>query len=136
MIQLTVNTSLDINKIGEMAFNKNLIYIGNDHLCDLYLKEDKILANHLIIEIVESKMIIHPHKDIEYFLVNGKRSTGHKFVSPGNKVKIGDTEFTITNFIETNYTPIKEQLNKLTDTLITEESPFLDIIQQVQGLEI
>ena len=55
MIQLTVNTSLDINKIGEMAFNKNLIYIGNDHLCDLYLKEDEILASHLIIEIVESK---------------------------------------------------------------------------------
>lgn len=136
MIQLTVNTSLDKNKIGETIFNKNLIYIGNDHLCDLYIKEDQILANHLIIEIVESKMIIHPHKDIEFFLVNGKRSTGHKFVVPGDKVKVGETEFTITNFIETVYTPAKEQLNKLTDELINEESPLLDIIQEIQSLEI
>lgn len=133
MIQLTVNSSKDINKVGTVTFNKNLIYVGNDHLCDLFICEENLLSNHLIVEIVENKMIIHPHKDIEFFLVNGKRSTGHKFVNVGNKVKIGETEFSIDNFVETTYSSVKDNLNKLTDELIKSESPLLDVIQKIQS---
>lgn len=136
MIQITTHSSPDKDKIGTSLFNKNLIYVGNDHMCDLYFHDDQVIPNHLIIEVIESKMIIHPHKDIKYFLVNGKRSTSHKYVTIGNKVKIGNTEFTIDNFIETSYSTVKDNLNKLTDELIKEESPLLDIIQNIQSLDI
>lgn len=136
MIQITINSSPDINKIGTITFNKNLIYIGNNHTCDLFISDTNLISNHLIIEIVESKMIVHPHKDIDFFLVNGKRTTGHKFVTLGNKIKIGGTEFTIDLFTETTYISMKETLNKLTDDLIKEESPLLDVIQELQRLDI
>ena len=68
-----------------------------------------------------------------FFLVNGKRSTGHKFVNFGNKIMIGNTEFTIDAFAETTYTSVKENLNRITDELIKEESTILDIIQEIQS---
>lgn len=135
MIQLTVKKSNDINKLGTVIFNKNLIYVGNDHLCDLYIIEEGLLANHLIIEIAEGNLIAHPNKKIDYFHVNGKRSTGHKILTVGNLVKIGNTEFTIDNFVETQYKTIKEELNQITDKLIQDESKLLDIIQEIQGAD-
>lgn len=132
MIQIKVLHSPDENKIGTVVFNKNLIYVGNDHLCDLNLKDSEVIPNHLIIEVVEGKMLAHPHRDIEYFLVNGKRSTGHKTLSAGNKIKVGSSEFVVENFIETPQIIYKDYLNSLTDELINTESPLLDIIQEIQ----
>lgn len=133
MIQVTVKTSGDPNKIGSVVFNKNLIYVGNDHLCDLNIIEDGIIPNHLIIEIAEGKLIAHAHKEVPHFHVNGKRTNGHKIIQAGNKIKIGNTEFVVDNFIETIHPQVKDKLNQITDKLIQEESPILDIIQEIQG---
>ena len=132
MIQVNVTHSPDSNKIGTVVFNKNLIYIGNDHSCDLNLIDQEVLSNHLIIEIIETKMYAHPHRDVEYFLVNGKRSSGHKTLFIGNKVKIGKTEFIIENYLETPIVKYKDYLNQVTDDLITNNSPLLKIIKEVQ----
>jgi hypothetical protein len=136
MIQLKILNSCDIDKIGTMVFYKNLIYVGNDHQCDLYLKDPELIPNHLIIEIVENKIIAHPHKNIEYFLVNGKRTTGAKIIVPGQSVSIGSNTFSIESFLETPINHYKENLNAITEKLIAENSPLLEIIGDIQESEL
>lgn len=132
MIQIKVLNSPDEDKIGSVLFNKNLIYIGNNHSCDLNLEDSKLILNHLIVEVAEGKLLAHPHRDVPYFLVNGKRCTGIKSLSVNDKVKIGDCDFVIENFAQTQIVEYKKFLNDLTDELINTNSPILEIIQKVQ----
>lgn len=136
MIKVKVIDSVDQDKIGVFVFHRNLIYVGNEHLCDLFLNDSQLISNHLIIEIIDGKLLAHPHKEIDFFLVNGKRSTGAKIIGLGQSIKIGSSTFIIEEFIEVPINHYKETLNQITEKLIQDNSPLLEIIGELQESEL
>ena len=132
MIKLKVLNTPDKDKIGINVFYKNLIYIGSNYSSDLYIHDELIVSNHLIIEIVDSRLILHKNKSISSILINGKINTGHKVLNIGNKIKIGHTEFAIEDFSFTQRMTLKEKLNDLTEKFIQEDSPVLDLLSKIQ----
>ena len=89
MINLKITDSVDPEKIGNYTFHKNLIYIGNKYSCDIYIKDNSIISNHIFIEVIEQRLLVHLNKEIDFILINGKRTTGHKYVGVGETISIG-----------------------------------------------
>lgn len=132
MFKITILASEDNDKIGQFTFYKNLIYVGNHKSCDLYINDKDIIPNHIFIEIIGSKMLIHPNKDVDHILVSGKRTTGHKYTEIGQEIKIGSTVFRIDLFGLTTIEPSKNELNKLTEQIIENNPKVLKILQDYQ----
>jgi predicted component of type VI protein secretion system len=132
MIQLTIKESLDSEKIGQFTFHKNLIYIGKDYGCDLYINDNQINFNHIFIEVVNSRLICHLGKSTDFILVNKKRTTGHKHISIGDSIKIGETLLIIDSFIETKSQTYRDSLNVQTESILNEDRDLLQILKEVQ----
>ena len=132
MIQLSIKESIDNEKVGLFKFSKNLIYIGKDPGCDLYLDEHALNSNHIFIEINESKLLCHLGKSTDFILVNKKRTTGHKFLKIGDQIKISSTIFQIDSFHKTDSISYKEMLNKGTEEILLEDKDLLQILKETQ----
>jgi len=131
MIHINVTHSIDEDLIGDFYFTKNLIYIGKNE-GDLRINSDKIMNQHLFIEIFESKLIAQPNKKLEYFLVEGKRTTGPKFLKIGMTIDLGVITFKLMNFMQTKFETSREKLNQITDELIASNHPVIEVIQIIQ----
>lgn len=132
MIQLKVNSCPNNDYLGKVQFFKNLIYIGSNLSSDLYLPDSEIKTNHLFIEVIENKLIAHAHKKVDYFWVNGKRTKSFKFLTIGDKIKIGSTEIEIVIYSTTTIKEKRVALNEAADILVSEKSDFIPLIQSLQ----
>lgn len=132
MIQLTVTSSIDQDKIGQFTFYKNLIYVGSHKSCDLYLNDKALDQNHIFIEIVETKLLVHLGQNTQKILINGKINTGHKFITAGMSLNLNGNIIKIDNFIETRYKSYKEELNTLTEEIIEKQPNVLAFLQELQ----
>ena len=131
MIKLEVIHASDSDLLGEFIFLKNLIYIGNK-IGDLRINSPLILNQHLFIEIVENKLIAHPHKDVDFYLVDGKRTTNIKILKPLSTIDLGDIKFRILQFETGRYLNTKDSLNEQTDKLIKLKHPLLNTLQKLR----
>jgi hypothetical protein len=132
MIQLTVTSSTDEDKIGQFTFYKNLIYIGAHKSCDLYLNDKALDKNHIFIEIVDSKLLVHLGQETPKILINGKITTGHKFITPGITLDLNGNTLKVDSFIETIDKSYKEELNSLTEEIIENQPKVLEFLQELQ----
>lgn len=132
MIHIEIIKSKNNDQIGDYQFQKNLIYIGSNISSDLYFDDPSIMANHLFIEIVDHKLIIHPNKKLNFFLLDGKRTTSMRFLKINQIVNINDCEFKIKNFRYSHYQSLRDLLNSKTDELITQKSPKIELISKIE----
>lgn len=131
MIQLTVTKSNDIDKLGKFTFYKNLIYIGSHNACDLFIDDNNLDKNHVFIEIVEGKLLVHLGKNTEKILVAGKITTGHKYISTGVTIELNGNTIVIELFAETIPTNYKNELNTLTEKIIESQPKVLAFLQEL-----
>lgn len=132
MIKIEVIHSHDTDLIGEFTFLKNLIYIGNT-IGDLRVNTPKIYNQHLFIEIVDNKLIAHPNKEVDFYLVDGKRTTNIKILKRGSTIDLDVIKFRIVDFQDGLYLSTKETINQQTDILINLKHPILEQIQKLRG---
>lgn len=132
MIRLNVEQTNSEERMGEYLFEKNLIYIGNNIDADLYLEDNELNSNHIIIEIVDGQLIAHAGTKTEAFWVDGKITTKFKFLSPGNKIKAGKSVINVVEFSPTKRQTKRELLNKNTDELLKEKNELLDVIKSIR----
>jgi hypothetical protein len=132
MIQLSITESSDSEKIGQFTFHKNLIYIGKDSGCDLFINDTDLNFNHFFIEIIGSKLLCHLGKQTDFILINKKRTTGHKYVSIGDIVKVGNTSIEIKSFLLNKSLSYRETLNIQTEKIVTGDRDLLQILKEVQ----
>lgn len=132
MIKIEVIHSNDTDLLGDFIFHKNLIYIGNT-IGDLRVSSGKIFNQHLFIEIAENKLIAHPHKDLDFYLVDGKRTTNIKILKTNSIIDLGEVKFRIVEFQKGLYQTTKETINQQTDQLISLKHPILATIQKLRG---
>lgn len=132
MITIELTKCPDPLKIGEYPFHKNQIYIGSNISADLYINDPNVYFNHFFIEIVENKLLLHPHQSSDYFLIDGKRTTSMRYLKAGQKVGLNSIEFTIKSFSETLVQTFRDTLNTNTDQLINENSQLINFISKIE----
>ncbi len=133
MIKFSITESPDQEVLSTFEYFHNLIYIGRTS-GNLTIQDNGLLRSHLMIEVVGDDLIVHPQKEVEFYLINGKRATTPRKVKINDLLKIGNTSIKLIAFAETPATSKKAILNQKLDQLIEENSHRLPVIEALSKL--
>lgn len=130
MIHFEIIQTPDINVKASFQYFKNEVYLGSNAL-DLVIHDPGIKSTHLMIEIPEKELLVHPQKGVEYYLINGKRATSIRKIKINDTISFGNTVLKIIAFSRTNYPSKKEILDQKLNQLIEEGSTRLPAIEMI-----
>lgn len=130
MIKLECLQATDSNAVGFYEFGQNIIYLGRKNT-DIILQDYSWPENAMFFEVVDDHFYVHPQKDLEFYLVNGKRCTGVKKVKKNEIITIGSAKFKIIDFHKSHFLTKKEILDEKLNTIIESHSPKIDIIRKL-----
>ncbi|HXH73364.1 MAG TPA: FHA domain-containing protein [Bacteriovoracaceae bacterium] len=133
MIHFEIIQSPDLNVKTSFQYHKNEVYIGSES-ADLSIADPGLLSSHLMIEIPEKELLVHPQKEVSFYLINGKRTTSIRKIKAGDTITIGNTVIKIIAFALTERPSKKEILNQKLATLIEKGSHRLPVIERVTKL--
>lgn len=133
MIHFEIIDGPDSNVLTDFKFHKNEIYLGRkaDDLCIL---DSELKDSHLLIEIPEKDLLVHPQKDVDHYLLNGKRSTSIRRIKVGDVIRIGKTSIKILGFEREEILTKKDILEQKLTRLVEQGSPRLGIIEKLTQL--
>ena len=129
MIKLSIIDSKDSDRIGEFQIFKDLIYIGSNHDADIFLPQDEVVSNHIFLEIVDGSLLAHLGRDIDFILINGKRTTTFKRLKAHDSIKIGSAEMKILEFSDSQTSTIKEQINSRLSEIKSSKPELMELIK-------
>lgn len=130
MIFLEITTSPDKNVLNKFEFFQNQLYLGR-HSGTLNISDPSLLDSHVMIEVVEKDLILHPQAGVESYLIDGKRSSTIRKIKINQLITIGATSFRVLNFQETQFKTKKATLDEKLSKLIEENSPRLAVIEKL-----
>ena len=133
MIVIEILETPDPNVKTSFRFHKNDLYIGKNR-GDLLIADTSLLASHIMIEILELELLVHPQKGVESFLVNGKRATTIRKVKVGDTITFGHTTLKLIDFSLTPNRSKKTYLNQKLAQLIDTNSPSLPVIEKLSAM--
>ena len=133
MIHLEIISSPDKDVETSFQFFQNELYLGRS-FGSIHIKDSELKASHLMIEVVEKDLIVHPQKEVEAYLIDGKRSSNVRKVNLGQKITIGSTVLKVIAFEETKFPSKKTLLDAKLSELIEAESQRLPVIEQLTKL--
>jgi hypothetical protein len=133
MIHFEVIESPDQNVISAFRYFQNQIYLGRS-AGDLWITDNSLLPSHAMLEVIGKELLVHPQKGVEFFLINGKRSSNIRKLKANDKVSIGNTTIKILGFEETLRDTKKEILNSKLNKLIEENSSRLNVVEKLTKL--
>jgi hypothetical protein len=133
MINLEITNSPDHNAISTFKYFQNQIYLGKS-MGDLWIKDPDLKSSHLMLEVIGTDLLIHPQKNVEFYLINGKRASSIRKLKINDEVTIGNTNLKIIDYDETNIISKKNLLNEKLDLLINEDSPRIAVIESLTKL--
>ncbi len=133
MIHLEIISSPDSNILTQFHFFQNELYLGRNS-GNLHIQDPALLGSHVMVEVVEKDLIIHPQKGVEFYLIDGKRSSTIRKIKTGQVITIGTTSFKVLNFEETQNRTKKQILDEKLNQLIDENSPRLVVIEKLANL--
>ena len=133
MIQLEITNSPDKNILADFQFCQNEVYLGRSS-GNLQIKDSELRESHLMIEVIEKDLIIHPQKGVESYLIDGKRSSTIRKIKAGQVITIGTTTFKVVRFEETPVVSKKKILDEKLNKLIEANSLRLVVIEKLAKL--
>jgi pSer/pThr/pTyr-binding forkhead associated (FHA) protein len=133
MIKFQITESPDQEVVSTFEYFHNLIYIGRT-LGNLTIHDPQLLRSHLLIEVVGTDVIVHPQKEVEHYLLNGKRATTPRKIKVGDVITFGKTALKVLAFEETPPSSKKNILNEKLNALIEAGSPKLPVIEALSKL--
>lgn len=133
MIQFEIISGLDLNVQAPFKYYQNQIYLGRTN-GDLWIKDSSLLPTHVMLEVIEKDLLIHPQKGVEFYLLNGKRSSSIRKLKTNDLIQIGKTTIKILGFQETIRESKKNILNQKLNKLIEEGSQRLSVIEKLTKL--
>lgn len=133
MIHLEIIASPDKNVETQFQFFQNEVYLGHS-AGNLHIKDADLKASHVMIEVVEKDLIIHPQKDVESYLIDGKRASNVRKIKMNQKITVGKTTFKVVNFEQTDFPSKKNILDTKLNQLVEENSPRLAAIEKLAKL--
>jgi predicted component of type VI protein secretion system len=133
MIQFEIIKSPDRDIQKDFTFFHNEIFIGHSK-GHVRINDDQLSSSHIMIEVIENELIIHPQSSVDHYLIDGKRATSVRKLRPGQSITIGETEFRIKDFKYTEFKTKKTILDEKLAHLIEQESSKLSIIEDLAGM--
>ncbi|MFL5784370.1 MAG: FHA domain-containing protein [Bacteriovoracaceae bacterium] len=133
MIKFQITESPDQEVLSTFEYFHNLIYIGRT-TGNLTIQDPQILRSHLLIEVIGGDVIVHPQKDVEHYLLNGKRATTPRKIKNGDVISFGKTTLKVLAFEETPPSSKKNILNEKLNALIEAGSQKLPVIEALSKL--
>jgi hypothetical protein len=133
MIKFEITESPDHEVLSTFEYFHNLIYLGRTS-GNITIQDPELLRSHLLIEVVGTDLIVHPQKEVEFYLINGKRATTPRKIKAGDQLTIGKTIIKVISFEETPPFSKKNIMNSKLDALIQAGSHKLPIIESLSKL--
>lgn len=130
MIHFDIIKSPDENVLTTFKFFQNQIYIGTTN-GDLWIDDPEIKSSHAMLEVIQKDLIMHPQKDVEFYLINGKRASTVRKIKINDELTFGKTIIKVIGFEETLKESKKEILDKKLQNLLRENSPKLGLIEHL-----
>ncbi|MBF0297723.1 MAG: hypothetical protein HQK51_03330 [Oligoflexia bacterium] len=133
MIEINIISSPDEEAIGKYKYNKNFIKIGKSS-GDILITDPEIINSHLLLEISEEGLMAKKNPKIANYLVNDKKTTGHKKIKFGDTIALGKTIIQILFFEFTKATSKKEIIKQNLE-LITSDQSFEKVQRIIEFVE-
>lgn len=133
MIHLEILECPDKNVVTNFQFFQNEVYLGYSS-GNLHIKDSELKASHVMIEVVENDLIIHPQKEVDSYLIEGKRASNVRKIKMNQKITVGQTTFKVVNFEESHFSSKKTILDQKLNQLVEENSPRLAAIEKLSKL--
>lgn len=133
MIHFEIISGPDLNSQAPFKYHQNQIYLGRSS-GDLWIKDSSLLPTHIMLEVIEKDLLIHPQKGVEFYLLNGKRSSSIRKLKINDTILIGKTTIKILGFQETIRESKKDILNNKLAKLIEEGSQRLNVVEKLTKL--
>lgn len=130
MIKLEIIDTPDADFEFTYQFHKNLIYLGNHPSCDIFIHDSKVMNNHLFVEIIGKKLVMHLNPKIKYCHVNNKRTGAISYLKIGDDVLIGDTLLKVLEFSEEQVTSYKDFLNQRTEEILKKNDHITSLVKE------
>lgn len=115
------------------TYYQNIIYLGfaQGHF---FIKDSELIDNHLMLEVLDNDLLLHPNPKIESFLIDGKRATSVRKLKINQIVTIGNTQIQILDFKNTEHLTRKEILDAKLNQILERDDSRLTIIEKLSGL--
>lgn len=133
MIKFEIVNSPDQEVLSTFEYFQNVIYIGRT-TGNLTIEDPEIHRTHLLIEVVEGEVLVQPQKDVEFYLINGKRATTPRKIKINDNVGFGKTTLKLLAFEQTEPSSKKKTLNQKLSALIESGSRKLPVIEGLSKL--
>lgn len=130
MIHIDIIQGPDSDSLSLFQFFQNELYIGNS-TGNLIIRDPELYASHLMLEVVENDLLVHPQKNVESYLIDGKRASTIRKVKRGQILTIGSTQMKIINFESTAFKSKKSLLDDKLAELVETNSPRLQTVEQL-----
>jgi ASC-1-like (ASCH) protein len=133
MIHLEIINSPDKNILSDFQFFQNEVYLGRSS-GNLFINDPELNKSHVMVEVVEKDLIIHPQKGVESYLIDGKRASNIRKIKAGQIITVGKTTFKVLSFEVTEFQNKKKILDEKLGKLIESNSPRLVVIEKLAKL--
>ena len=133
MIEFQVIESPDENVHSTFKFFQNQLYVGRSN-GDLWIQDASLAASHVMLEVIGKDLLVHPQRDVEFYLINGKRASAIRKLKINDSVTIGKTTLKIISFSETYWESKKNILNHKLNELIQNNSERLTVVEGLTKL--
>lgn len=133
MINFEIPLSPDPNAESNFKFFQNQVYIGRSS-GNLWVDDKELFASHVMLEVIEKDLLIHPQKGVEFYLINGKRASTIRKLRPNDIITIGQTVIKVLGFEETLWESKKQILDAKLNHLIENNSNRLSVIENLTKL--
>jgi hypothetical protein len=133
MIHFEVIKSPDENVLAKFNYFQNQIYIGKNH-GDLWINDKELFNTHIMLEVIGNDLLVHPQKEVPFYLINGKRASAIRKLKVGDQITIGQTILQISVFAESEKESKKQILNEKLNQLIETSASRLSVIEALSKL--
>lgn len=128
MIEIQLIDGPDEKVKGTYKFFQNQVYLGRRG-STMHIQDPALAESHLMIEVVEGDLIVHPQAGVEFYLIDGKRAASIRKIRPGQVLTIGRTQLAILSFEQTNFATKKSILDAKLAQLIEQNDLKLNAIE-------
>ena len=125
MIEIEIINSPDKSMLGVHKVFFDSLILGTSKRAGLIIDDPKLVGKHLKLIVTENGVLCSNTPKAKFFHSNKKKVSGDKLHRQGDNISIGDTEFKILNFDQTD--PSQINIRELYEKAL-KDNPELETI--------
>ena len=127
MLEIHITSCTDPEYEGVWRFEKNQIYFG--HPEGDISPPGMLPSNAFMLEVLPEFLQAHPGPIMDFWLLNGKRTTKPRKLKVGDQLQVAEISFKVTAAEYKEVQSKKQILDARLKALVAQQSPLLELIQ-------